>query len=41
MILGNMLDEFASVYFGLNVRPKDRGKANPANMLKRLIDSSY
>lgn len=36
-----MLDEFASVYFGLNVRPKDRGKANPANMLKRLIDSCY
>lgn len=36
-----MLDEFESVYFGLNVRPQDHGKANAANMLRRLIDSSY
>lgn len=36
-----MLDEFESVYFGLNARPKDRAKANAANMLRRLIDSSY
>lgn len=33
MISGNILDEFENVYFGLNVRTKDHGKANPANML--------
>lgn len=36
-----MLVEFKSVFFGLNVQTKDRGQANPANMLKGLIDSSY
>lgn len=36
-----MLDDFESVYFSLNVRTEDRGKANAANMLERLIDSSY
>lgn len=36
-----MLDEFQSVYFGLNVQPKDRRNANAANMLRRLIDSGY